>query len=161
MTNITIWHTTCGTSAHILQSCYIGTRKTLWCQRQCGWTLQWRHNECGGVSNHQRLDCLLKRLFRRRSKKISNLRVTALCEGNPPGTGGCSHLMTSNIWLWLPATRTITYRILLIVFRVCICEYIQLKQWDIITHPCPVFNAGLIYLPVNLNYGWVLTSHVK
>ena len=28
-----------------------------------------RHNECGGVSNHQRLDCLLNRLFRRRSKK--------------------------------------------------------------------------------------------
>ena len=28
--------------------------------------LQWRHYERGGVSNHQRLDCLLNRLFRRR-----------------------------------------------------------------------------------------------
>ena len=31
--------------------------------------LQWRHNERDCVSNHQRLDCLLKRLFRRRSEK--------------------------------------------------------------------------------------------
>ena len=34
-------------------------------------TLQWRHNERDGVSNHQRLDRLLKRLFRRRSKETS------------------------------------------------------------------------------------------
>ena len=34
--------------------------------------LQWCHNERDGVSNHRRLDCLLNRLFRRRSKKISN-----------------------------------------------------------------------------------------
>ena len=31
-------------------------------------SLQWRHNERDGVSNHQRLDCLLNKLFRRRSK---------------------------------------------------------------------------------------------
>ena len=31
--------------------------------------LQWRHNERDGVSNHQSKDCLLYRLFRRRSKK--------------------------------------------------------------------------------------------
>ena len=35
-----------------------------------------------GVSNHQPHHCLLKRLFRRRWKKISKLRVTGLCEGN-------------------------------------------------------------------------------
>ena len=35
------------------------------------YSLQWRHNECDGVSNHQPHDCLLNRLFRRRSKKIS------------------------------------------------------------------------------------------
>ena len=49
--------------------------------------LQWRHNERDGVSNHQSHDCLLKRLFRRRSKKTSKLRVTGLCEGNSPVTG--------------------------------------------------------------------------
>ena len=52
-----------------------------------GTILQWRHNECDGVSNHRRLDCLLNRLFRRRSKKTSKLRVTGLCEGNSPLTG--------------------------------------------------------------------------
>ena len=43
--------------------------------------LQWRHNGRDGVSNHQHHDCSLKRLFRRRSKKTSKLRVTGVCEG--------------------------------------------------------------------------------
>ena len=34
-------------------------------------SLQWRHYERDGVSNHRRLDCLPNRLFRRRSKKTS------------------------------------------------------------------------------------------
>ena len=50
-------------------------------------TLQRRHNEHDGVLNHQRLDCLLNRLFRSRSKKTSKLRITGLCEGNSPVTG--------------------------------------------------------------------------
>ena len=37
------------------------------------------------VSNHQPHDCLLNRLFRRRSKKTSRLRVAGLCVGNSPG----------------------------------------------------------------------------
>ena len=32
-------------------------------------TLQWRHNGCDGVSNHQPHHCLLNCLFRRRSQK--------------------------------------------------------------------------------------------
>ena len=54
-------------------------------------TLQWRHNEHNGVSNHQRLDCLLNRLFRRRLKKTLKLRVTGLCEGNSPVTDEFPH----------------------------------------------------------------------
>ena len=50
-------------------------------------TLQWRHHGRDSVSNHQPHDCLLDRLFRRRSKKISKLRVTGLCAGNSPATG--------------------------------------------------------------------------
>ena len=50
-------------------------------------TLQWRHNEHDGVSNHQPLECLLSRLIGRRSKKTSKLRVTGLCAGNSPETG--------------------------------------------------------------------------
>ena len=49
--------------------------------------LQKRHYGCDDVSNHLPHDCLLNPLFRRRSKKTSKLRVTGLCEGNPPVTG--------------------------------------------------------------------------
>ena len=41
-------------------------------------SLRWRHSGCDSVSNHQPHDCLLNRLFRRRSKKTSKLRVTGL-----------------------------------------------------------------------------------
>ena len=49
-------------------------------------TLRWRHNDHDSVSNHQPHGCLLNRLFRRRSKKTSKLRVTGLC-GEFTGTG--------------------------------------------------------------------------
>ena len=65
--------------------------------------VQWRHNERDGVSNHRRLDCLPDRLFRHRSKKISKLRVTGFCEGNPPVTGGFPSQRTSeaeNVSTW-------------------------------------------------------------
>ena len=47
-------------------------------------------------SNHQPHDYLLNRLFRRRSKKISKLRVTGLCVGNSPVTGEFPAQMASN-----------------------------------------------------------------
>ena len=49
--------------------------------------LLWRHSWCDGVSNHQPRDCLLNRLFRRRSKKTSKLHGTGLCAENSPVTG--------------------------------------------------------------------------
>ena len=67
----------------------------LWTQQ----SLQWRHyiyNGCDSASNHQPYDCLLNRLFRRRSKETSKLRVTGLCEGNSPGTGEFPAQMASN-----------------------------------------------------------------
>ena len=66
-------------------------------------TLRWRHNERDSVSNHQPHDCLLNRIFRRRSKKSSKLRVTGLCVGNSPGTGEFPAQMTSyaeNVFIW-------------------------------------------------------------
>ena len=36
-------------------------------------SLEWRHNGCAGVSNHQLHNCFLSRLFRQRSKKTSKL----------------------------------------------------------------------------------------
>ena len=67
------------------------------------------YNEHDGVSNHQPHHCLLKHLFRCRSKKTSKLPVTGLCEGNPPVSGRFHphkgpvtrkifHLMTSSCW---------------------------------------------------------------
>ena len=57
-------------------------------------SLRWRHNDHAGVSNHQPHGCLLNRLFGRKSKNTSKLRVTGLCAGNSLGTG--FHLMTSS-----------------------------------------------------------------
>ena len=54
-------------------------------------SLQWRHNDHDGVTNHQPHGCLLNRLFRRRSKKTSKLRVTGLCVGNSPGPANSPH----------------------------------------------------------------------
>ena len=60
------------------------------------YSLLWRHNGRDGVSNHQPLDSLLNGSFRRRSKKTSELRVTGLCAGNSPATGGFPAPMASN-----------------------------------------------------------------
>ena len=51
---------------------------------------------CDDVSYHQPHGCLLKRLFRRRSKKPSKLRVTGLCEGNSSVTGEIPTQKASN-----------------------------------------------------------------
>ena len=53
--------------------------------------LQWRHNDHDSVSNDQPHGCLLNRLFRRRSKKTSMLRVTGLCVGNSSGPVNSPH----------------------------------------------------------------------
>ena len=44
-----------------------------------------------GVSNYQPHHCLLNRLFGRRSRKASKLRVTGLCAGNSPGPVNSPH----------------------------------------------------------------------
>ena len=72
---------------------------------QAGWvsSLRWRHNERDCVSDHQPRDCLLNRLFERRSKKTLKLRVTGLCAGNSPGTGEFPAQMASyaeNVSIW-------------------------------------------------------------
>ena len=55
------------------------------------WPLQWHHDDHDIVSNHQPHDCLLNRLFRRRSKKTAKLRVTGLCVGKSPGPVNSPH----------------------------------------------------------------------
>ena len=68
--------------------------KNLWCRHlmfslMLAWTnfwenrrsLQWRHNGHDSVSNHQPHDCLLNRLFRRRSKKNQSSASLAFVRG--------------------------------------------------------------------------------
>ena len=85
---------------------YVGTRDIVWAVifRQTVlhlWKLMWSCCKCefyrvysgalwwwhDSVSNHQPHHCLFNRLFRCRSKKTSDVRVTGLCAGNSPMTG--------------------------------------------------------------------------
>ena len=69
---------------------------TQWCISHIVFSSRWRHNGRDSVSNQQPHHCLLSRLFRRRSKKTSKLRVAGLCVGNSPGTGEFPAQMASN-----------------------------------------------------------------
>ena len=60
-----------------------------------------RHKGCDGVSNHQPHNSLLNRLFGRKSKETSKLRVTGLCAGNSPVTGEFPAQMVSNAEMFL------------------------------------------------------------
>ena len=93
-------------------------------------TLQWRHNERDGVSNHQGLDCLLNRLFRCRSKKTSKLRVTGLCEGNSPVNSPHRGPLTRKMFPFLG----LSGRRVIVVACVCpfVCPSVRLQ-----TLPCP------------------------
>ena len=76
--------------------------------------LRWRHNDNDGVSNHQPHGCLLKRLFRRRSKKTSKLCVTGLCVGNSPGPVNSPHKG--------PVTRKMfPFDDVIMSLRLCVC----------------------------------------
>ena len=77
---------------HLLRDLYHGHHR----QWRHNGELRWRHNGHNSVSNHQPHHRLLNRLFRRRSKKTSKLRVTGLCVGNSPGTGEFPAQMASN-----------------------------------------------------------------
>ena len=60
------------------------------------WTIQWRHNERDGVPNHQPHDCLLDRLFKRRSRKHQSSASLAFVRENSPLTGEFPTQMASN-----------------------------------------------------------------
>ena len=83
---------------------WIFSRAALWdayssVNRNVGSAMSAKHYSkviCKGISSQLLLDCLLNSIFRRRSKKTLKLRVTGLCEGNPPYTGGFSSQGASN-----------------------------------------------------------------
>ena len=99
-------------------------------------TLQWRHNGSDKVSNHRRLGCLLYRLFRRRSKKTSKLRVTSLCEGNSPVTDEFPSQRASNaenVSIWWRHHDILVHHIVLRyvcqVIKIYNLIYIKVAKW--------------------------------
>ena len=56
-------------------------------RQKFGFLVELLPHDRDGVSNHQRLDGLLNRLFKHRSKKTSKLCITGLCGGNSMVTG--------------------------------------------------------------------------
>ena len=136
-------------------------------------SLRWRHNGHDSVSNHQPHDCLLNRLFRRRSKKTSKLRVTGLRVGKSPGTGEFPAQMASNaenvsIW-WRHHDNSVTEKLLYIECQLqrhwieardIIAEQKDL-QWKTI---CGVFcwsqSPWLFIFHYSIRIpGWLLKSH--
>ena len=90
--------------------------------------LQWRRNGRYGVSNYQPHDCLLNRLFRRKSKKTPKLRVTGLCEGNSHVTGEFPAKRAStaeNVSIWW---RDLAHTVQMLLTYVGMC-HIPTQYW--------------------------------
>ena len=95
-TQFGIWTYMSHICTRLLLSCvllWLGTRQCAQIFRFA--SLQWRHNERIGVSNHQPPDWLLNCLFKA-SKKTSKLRVTGLCAGDWPVDGEFPAQMANN-----------------------------------------------------------------
>ena len=117
-------------------------------------SLQWRHYGRNGIPNHRPLGCLINRLFRRRSKKTSKLRVVGLCAGNSPVTGE------------FPAQRASNAENVSIWWRhhvVCHCQktseqifdWQATSTWQILKRTNADLKQPLVYITVHL-YNHVL-----
>ena len=104
--------------------------------------LQWGHNDRDGVSTHRCLDCMLNRLFRRRSKKTSKLRVTGPCEWKPPVTSGFPSQRASdakNVSIWLHH------------HAICYILPLHNETWDV----CRKFDVSVV-VAFAVNYSLVV-----
>ena len=70
------WHDNCYTPSQLVRD-----RLDVYVCVCVLFSLEWRHNERDGVSNRRCLECLLKRLFRRRSKKTSSSASLSFVRG--------------------------------------------------------------------------------
>ena len=69
------------------------------------------------VPNRRRLDCFIKRLFRRRSKETSKLHIAGFCEVNSPVTGGfpsqraskSGHVPFDDVIIWCNSIGYLSY----------------------------------------------------
>ena len=133
----------------------------------CEFEWQW-HVRDDGVSNRQPHDCLLKRLFRRKSKKTSKLRITGLCVGNSPVTGEFPAQRASNtenvsIWwchhenhsfLWL--TFHICYQDLVPVSLICFhCKSYRMEIKVMSTSYCSLPDSCAAVVCVTVHGEWM------
>ena len=108
------------------------------------------------ISNHQPDDCLLNRLFRRRSKKASKLRGTGLCAGNSPVPGefpaqSASNAENVSIW-WRHRVRMLDKLMYLFLWRAmirmiyCICDNLYFLRIETsLTNSCMIEIIALSY----------------
>ena len=113
-------------------------------QRILSLPLRWRHIGRDSVSNHQPHDCLLNRLFRRRSKKTSKLRVTRLFVGNSQGTSEFPAQMASNaeyvsIW-WRHHVKEICYDVE--IYLMTWCAWYSMTWHSITSHDLHIGRGG-------------------
>ena len=111
--------------------------------------LRWRHNGRDSVSNLQPHDCLLNRLFRRRSTKTSKLRVTGLCAGNSPATGEFPTQMASNavnvsIWWRHHGMTSCQWTTMTATIPSFVIRDIYTRQWTAPLPPSWIFNEPSI-----------------
>ena len=67
-----------------------------WTQVCAQYSLQWHHNECDGVSNHQPHDCLLNRLFKAQIKE--NIKARRHWPVNSPHKGPVTRPVTRKMF---------------------------------------------------------------
>ena len=111
-----------------------------------------RHNGRDSVSNHQPHHCLLNRLFRRRSKKTSKLRVTGLCVGNSPETFWWRHHDSCNYFSWLGLNSSSIWYFMLS----------ELILWYDIQHILSGWSTSVaIDTPGTCGYFWINLDEIK
>ena len=111
-------------------------------------TLQWRHNERDGVSNHQPPDCLLNRLFRQQNHQSSV--SLAFGRGIQFPAQMASNTESVSIWWRHHQKRNLSF------FFICaftgyqwVCHYqYPVTRWDLVTNKhgpeiCAVFGNDL------------------
>ena len=131
--NITVWYNSFNIRVYFTGLKHTQLRAIPNLQGGPFYSLQWRHNDRNGVSNHHRLHWLLKDLFGRKSKKTSKLRITGLCAGKSPVTDEFPAQKASdaeNVSIWW---RHHEHGLILIL--AWISTRMASKVWDEITYP--------------------------
>ena len=138
-------------------------------------TLQWRNNERHGISNHRRVDCLLSRLFRRKSKKTPRPRVNDLCARNSAVTGElpaqkASNAETISIW-WRHHDQSASYITVSDILRhLCLdikswpfqlCYRCNFHRWSMVLARYGCLAMSMINTPwIDISRSQIFCSHV-